>query len=105
MLDADLSNTDGDRTAKRLKGFESQELFEVCDAWGNPIAYLHHREYERADVYLSFDGETGEETEGPVRARRNVKTKRFHEPRDFQLISAGVDGSFGTEDDITNFKQ
>jgi len=104
VLDTDLCNTDGDRTPKRLPGFESQELFELCDGWGNPIAYLHHREYERTDVYLSLDGATGEELEGAVRARRNEKTKRFHEPSDFQLISAGVDGDFGTEDDIANFK-
>lgn len=105
VLDDDLSNTDGDRTPKRLKGFESTELFEVCDAWGNPIAYLHHREYDRTDVYHSFEEVTGEEVDGTVRARKNGKTKRFHQPRDFQLISAGVDGLFGTEDDITNFKQ
>ena len=105
VLDDDLCNTDGDRTPKRLEGFESAELFEVADAWGNPIAYLHHREYDRTDVYNSFEEVTGEEVEGLVRAQRNAKTKRFHQPRDFQLISAGVDGLFGTEDDIANFKQ
>lgn len=104
VIDDELVNSDGDRSPQRLEGFESAQLYELADAWGNPIAYLHHREYDRTDAYTTFDGATGDELEGHVRARRNAKTERFHGPRDFQLISAGADGEFGTEDDITNFE-
>ena len=104
-LDETLSNTDFDRLPRRLEGFEVLDLFEVTDQWGNPIAYLHHRDYGRKDVYVTLDPETGEELEGIVVARKNEKTRRPHQPHGFQLVSAGVDGRFGTEDDIVNFKE
>ena len=105
VLDETLENTDGDRLAKRLSGFESLELFEVTDDWGNPVAYQHHRDYGRRDVYVTFDPNTGETLESVLVAAKNSKTKRYHQPRSFQLVSAGPDGEFGTEDDIANFKE
>lgn len=98
----DLCNTDGDSLGKRPKGFETQELFELADGWGNPIAYIHHADYEKEFRYVAIDGETGEVAEWSVRAVKNAKTGRFEEPSGFQLISAGSDGKFGTDDDIVN---
>jgi len=103
-LDVALFNTDGDRLSRRLEGFATLELFEIADQWDNPIAYLHNRDYDRKDVYQTYSLETGELIESTVIAHKSSKTKRFQQPRTFQLISAGPDGEFGTEDDIGNFK-
>jgi len=107
-LDEEPCNTDGDATAVRIPGHESLELFEIPDRWGNPIAYFHHRDYERKDVYVSYDAETGESVQSTVQARRNDKTGRWQAPRGYQLISAGVNGRFDVpgsdeDDDITYF--
>jgi prepilin-type N-terminal cleavage/methylation domain-containing protein len=104
VLDEQLENTDGDRLSARVAGFESLELFEISDDWGNPIAYQHHRDYGRKDLYLTLDPDTGEELESVVEAAKSSKTRRYHQPQGFQLVSAGPDGHFGTDDDITNFK-
>jgi len=98
----DLCNTDGDSLGKRAPGFETQELFELADGWGNPLVYIHHLDYEREFRYVAVDGESGEAAEYNVRAFKNAKTGRFEEPNGFQLISAGSDGQFGTADDIVN---
>lgn len=104
------ANVEGDRSVLRVPGHASQELFEIADAWGNPIAYFHHRDYGREDTYRTYDGETGEVATSVVRARKNERTGRFYEPKGYQLLSAGPNGVFdkpGSEDDddITNFKQ
>jgi prepilin-type N-terminal cleavage/methylation domain-containing protein len=100
-----LENTDGDELKKKVTTLGSSGLFEICDEWGNPIAYFHHRDYGREDVYQSFDNETGEEVESKVKSLDNALTKSPYNPRSFQLISPGMDGIFGTEDDVTNFKR
>lgn len=104
------ANVEGDRSVLRVPGHASQELFEIADAWGNPIAYFHHRDYGREDTYRTYDGATGEVATSVVRARKNERTGRFYEPKGYQLLSAGPNGVFdkpGSEDDddITNFKQ
>ena len=103
------ANVDGDRAVLRIPGHSSQELFEIADAWDNPIAYFHHRDYGREDSYATYDGKTGEVVTSVVRARQNKRTGRWFEPNGFQLVSAGRNGVFdkpGTDedDDITNFK-
>lgn len=99
-----LSNTDGDALAKRPKGFESSDLFEICDAWGNPVAYIQAADYEREFNCATVDRD-GAAQESSVRAAKNPKTGRWQEPNGFQLVSAGLDGVFGTADDLTNFKK
>lgn len=100
----DLFNTDGDRSKKALTSMPTSDLLELCDPWQNPIAYLSRSDYKREDVYTVADPETGELMESRVKAVLNPTTGRAYEPHRFQLISAGVDGQFGTEDDITNFR-
>lgn len=109
-FDENPGNVEGDRSLLRVKGHSSQELFEIPDAWGNPIAYFHNRDYGREDSYQTYDGDTGEVVTSVVRARKNARTGRWYEPRGFQLISAGPNGVFDKpgsdgDDDITNFKQ
>jgi prepilin-type N-terminal cleavage/methylation domain-containing protein len=103
-----FSNTDGDSLAKRPEGFEVTTLFELCDLWGNPYAYFHHKDYGREDRYVTITQE-GETVTSSVRALKNPKTGRYYEARGYQLISAGLDGVFGPDaegevDDIYSFK-
>jgi prepilin-type N-terminal cleavage/methylation domain-containing protein len=103
--DDELCNSDGDSSRKSLTVFGTHELFELADAWQNPIAYIHSADYGRGHAYRTYDAETGEELEASVRAHKSAKTGRYQRPRAFQLISAGPDGIFGNEDDITNFSE
>jgi prepilin-type N-terminal cleavage/methylation domain-containing protein len=97
-------NTDKDEAKRSLSKIPKAALFELKDEWGNPIAYFHRRDYGRQDTYVTLpvDGEV--EAECVVRALRNATTGQFANHDKFQLISAGADGSFGTEDDIANFE-
>lgn len=103
LADDKLVNTDGDESKKSLTSMPVNTLFELEDEWGNPIAYFHRRDYGRTDEYVATDIESGETREMPVKAFLNPKTKTYYAPDKFQLVSAGEDGVFGTDDDITNF--
>lgn len=99
----DLRNTDGDQSTKALTDLPTNDLFELVDLWENPLAYFHHVDYGRVDRYQTFDNETGEIVETEVRAHLNPTTRLNFQPGRYQLLSAGADGVFGTDDDIGNF--
>ncbi len=96
----DLINSDGDRTLKSLTDFPEGQLFELADGWGNPIAYLRSDDYGREQAYVTEDFEQGGTFESRVRALHDQTAGRYLGHGRFQLISAGSDGEFGTEDDI-----
>lgn len=96
-------NTDNDETKRALTKFPKTSLFEIKDEWDNPIAYFHHRDYGREDTYITKSDAAGEGAESRVKAQMNPTTKTYYNSTKFQLISAGPDGEFGTEDDIGNF--
>lgn len=98
-----LVNVDQDAAVKRLTVNPALDLFELADPWGNPLAYFHHRDYDRRDLYTTEDPATGEVIDGEVGARKSSKTGAYFNPHEFQLISAGPDGQFGTDDDVGNF--
>jgi len=98
-----LANIDGDSTRKSLTVFNNRKCFELVDLWDNPIAYFHNRDYTREDLYMTASPSTGELLETKVKGWMNPLTDSPYRPRRFQLISAGMDGAFGTEDDLTNF--
>jgi prepilin-type N-terminal cleavage/methylation domain-containing protein len=100
-----IDNSDADEAKKQLTRFGNNALFELKDGWDNPIAYFHRRDYGRTDTYVVAPDDESGDTESQVKAVLNPKTKTYFEPNKFQLISAGLDGRFGTEDDITSFKQ
>ncbi len=100
-----LGNSDDDQSVKSLTSFAAKDLFELNDLWGNPIAYFHRRDYDRGDLYTTFAPDTGELLDCEVKARVNPLTKSPYNSRKFQLISAGPNGVFGDEDDVTNFKR
>ncbi len=105
LPDDRLINSDKDQSKKPLARFPKADLFEIKDDWGNPIAYLHRRDYNRQDVYVLIDPKTGEEHESTLKAGQNGATSQPWNPTTFQLRSAGPDGEFGTEDDIGNWKE
>jgi prepilin-type N-terminal cleavage/methylation domain-containing protein len=98
-----LVNTDNDETKRALAKFPKTALFELKDEWGNPIAYFHHRDYGREDIYVVSGNETGVMDDNPVKAVMSPMTKTYSNATSYQLISAGKDGKFGTEDDIGNW--
>lgn len=99
-----LVNSDGDRSTKQLTDFETRELLEIPDPWQNPIAYLERADYGLTNRrYRTLDSATGEEVESVAVAFKNPSTGQYYSAQGFQLISAGPDGRFGSEDDITDF--
>ncbi len=99
-----LVNTDGDSSPTRLTDFETRALLEIPDDWGNPIAYFQRRDYgAKPRTYVTLDPATGEELRSEPVAWKNPTTGRFYRVNTYQLVSAGPDGLFGTEDDIPNF--
>lgn len=93
-----LVNTDNDTLAKTLTILPSRELFEISDVWGNPILYFESLHYgDAAEVFAGPDGDFSEQE---AAAAKNERTGAYQQPNGFQLISAGEDGEFGTDDDI-----
>ncbi|MCA9002953.1 MAG: hypothetical protein KDB61_13595, partial [Planctomycetes bacterium] len=77
---------------------------EFADDWGNPIAYIHRRDYTKRFRYLTLNPVGDGDLESQVQAVKSEKTGDFFHKRRFQLISAGPDALFGTDDDIHNFE-
>lgn len=101
-----LVNTDGDRSTKQLTDFDTRELLEIVDPWGNPIAYIERSDYPQTNRrYLTYEVESGQAVESVPQAYKNPSTGQYYNAQGFQLISAGPDGRFGTDDDITPFER
>jgi len=99
-----LGNTDEDETTTLFHREGSTRLLEVVDAWGNPIAYIHHRNYDATHTYLLSIPEERDIPDLYVSAAESDLTGVWANAQSYQLISAGSDEEFGTEDDIANFE-
>lgn len=99
---AELINSDGDESDKAKTIFQSRDLFEIQDSWGNPIVYIRYTEYVTPFTYY-VETEDGTLESLDVRARKNPDTGIYYNFESFQIISLGPDGLFDTEDDVTNF--
>ncbi|KAA3607131.1 MAG: prepilin-type N-terminal cleavage/methylation domain-containing protein [Planctomycetota bacterium] len=97
-----LVNTDQDFSQKATSSLGSKELFEFGDAWGNPILYMESLHYDETHTVQAGIDEVWEEQQ--AKAQRHERTGNWQEPDAYQLISAGEDGLFGTEDDLTHFQ-
>lgn len=93
-----LVNTDGDESRKQVSSLPTRELFEIGDPWGNPVVYFESLHY--GDEVVVLAGVEEEFEEQRVSARRHPTTGGWQGQGQFQLLSAGPDGLFGTEDDI-----
>ena len=100
-----LVNLDQDGSKKTLATFPKSDLFELRDEWGNPIAYFHRRDFGRRDPYFTLHPTTGEPIESTAIAQRDAVTGLYRNANRYQLISAGLDGEFGTIDDIGNWQK
>ena len=98
-MDDDKTKKDGTASAMR-----SKELFEVSDAWGNPLIYFHNKDYARECKVTLQDGDKIRRK--AVKAAASEKTGQFQALTSFQLRSAGPDGidDGGGEDDIVSWK-
>jgi len=99
-----LINVDGDRAEDLELATGGSALNEIKDPWDNPIVYIVNGDYDREHVYRLTDVASGESEDVTVRARRNPLTETYHEFEGFQLVSAGPDGLWGSEDDLANFE-
>lgn len=95
-----LVNTDGDESRKAMTSLPTRELFEIGDPWGNPILYFESLHYGDEVEVLAGPEEEYEQQRGS--ALRHPTTGDWRQAGRFQLISAGEDGKFGTDDDIDN---
>jgi prepilin-type N-terminal cleavage/methylation domain-containing protein len=93
-----LQNTDDDQGATEIPLLNRRALVEVVDAWDAPIAYFSSQSggYTGAQRIAMLDGDPEK-----VSAVKNPRTGKPLAEGSFQLVSAGPDGEFGTEDDVT----
>ncbi len=105
IRDENLGNGDDDSTATAYHRDGSTFLLEVKDGWGNPIAYITPQSYARQFRYLLPEPDDPSDPEQIVSAQKSSVTGVWANPDTFQLISAGSDKKFGTDDDVTNFKK
>jgi prepilin-type N-terminal cleavage/methylation domain-containing protein len=95
-----LQNTDLDKLLKNPTRLDTDERFEIVDAWDNPLVYFSSAEYKNPDAYKKVMMASGEVVDAlPFK----TKTGLFVNARSFQLFSAGADGIFNTKDDVGNF--
>ena len=99
-----LANCDKDQMNQPLAGcsLKTRDLFEAVDAWGNPLVYLHHRDYGKTFRYKDSKGKEFE-----IRAAKGRKQGEYECATSFQLWSIGPNGvnENGSGDDIANFSK
>jgi prepilin-type N-terminal cleavage/methylation domain-containing protein len=98
-----LGNSDEDETPSAYHRDGVTRLLEVKDGWGNPIAYITPPNYGRTFGYSLPEPDDPADTDQQVTASKSGVTGVWANPDSYQLISAGSDKKFGTDDDITNF--
>jgi hypothetical protein len=104
IADERLGNTDGDSARKSLTSLPLPALYEIVDQWKNPIVYIHRSDYDQVFEYQTLPADGSEWTQS-VHAKKNPKTDAYYNHTSFQLLSAGPDGEFGTNDDIANYEE
>ena len=93
-----LTNFDGDDNVSVIPLLERKAKVEVVDAWGVPFAYFCAGSGGYDRVQRIMDG-VGEQE---ARAWRNPKSSGYLGSRRYQIISAGPDSQFNTDDDMTS---
>lgn len=98
-----LENTDADKVAVEIPMLQRRDKVEVVDAWGTPFAYFSAKvgkAYQGTQVTVGRVVEGAQPLETTARPWKNPDTGAWLNPRKFQLVSAGPDLVFNTEDDI-----
>lgn len=102
MKEMKLENYDGDQTQVQIARGGAKDLWEIVDPWGTPLAYIHSADYGRVGEIGRISG-----VSGPIKfvPWTNPKLKKPYQSDRYQIISAGPDAVFNTEDDVTNFER
>ncbi|MFN9706975.1 MAG: type II secretion system protein [Planctomycetota bacterium] len=90
-----FANTDGDDHGVELPLLKRRDRPEITDHWQTPLAYFGKFGMERAQV-VKPDAEADTVQ---VKAKRRADGVAYGAGK-FQLLSAGPDQKFGTDDDI-----
>ncbi|MCA8956319.1 MAG: type II secretion system protein [Planctomycetes bacterium] len=89
-----LKNTDEDDNTDEIPELRTRKKLEVVDAWGNPFAYFHNASYgKKQTIALGVSQEDAE-------AEAMKDDRGYLNPRKYQIISAGANGTFGDDDDV-----
>ena len=91
-----LANTDGDSNSVEIPLLHRKAKVEVLDAWGTPLVYFTSQSYGKVQKVRLDTGDTIDAS-----AWKNPNSDGYLAPRTFQIISAGADRKFNTEDDLT----
>ena len=93
-----LKNTDNDEAGIQITLLNTNKKLEVVDKWGTPFAYFTAASggYDKAQRIRREDGD-----EIQARALKDPKTGGYLAPQKYQILSAGPDQVFNTEDDVT----
>ena len=100
--ESQLENTDSDLSPVPLRSltktiFNTNELFEFMDPWGNPYLYFHYRDIKEAtQQFYMLQGEKVSITPNLKR----TKTGNLRGASRYQILSAGQDGILHNEDDL-----
>ncbi len=97
-----LGNTDSDKNSVMIPLLQRLHKMELIDAWGTPFAYFSARfgGYEGTQKIKTADLDGMQGTVLTAKPYKNPRSEGFLGPRTFQLISAGADLQFNTDDDI-----
>jgi prepilin-type N-terminal cleavage/methylation domain-containing protein len=97
-----LENCDNDRldSPPKKSSIKKGDLYEVVDFWGNPLVYIHCRDYGKRMKYV--DSEGGRHT---IMAQKSKKLGTYHNENSYQMWSFGPNrtNDNGKGDDIANF--
>lgn len=91
-----LGNTDGDANDVDIPLLQRKAKVEVLDAWGTPLVYFTSASYGKVQKVKLESGDAIDAS-----AWKNLNSNGYLSPRTFQIISAGPDRKFNTEDDLT----
>lgn len=89
-----LCNTDKDDHGTEQPLLHQRGRVEVADAWGTPLAYFAKAGMEKVQQVMP-----PEQDAQPVKAKRRADGS-YHGAGKYQLLSAGRDRTFGTDDDL-----
>ena len=103
--DAELRNTDEDKLRKAINKHDDPVLYEIVDAWGNPLIYFENADYakyEDSGISIIRGDEEGEGEEVEVFPWKR-ENGAFINPNGFQVFSLGPDFEPNTADDVVSW--
>jgi prepilin-type N-terminal cleavage/methylation domain-containing protein len=89
-----LTNTDKDDHGVDLPLLKTRERLEIADAWGTPLAYFGKFGLDKQQTVAIAEGESLF-----AKAKKGPDGRVFGDGK-YQVLSAGADLIFGTDDDI-----